>query len=472
MTWNIPVLDKVFKGLFIVAKRDLWANLRSIRMILITIIMVLATFAAVYGLSGISGSGPTQEAYLWAHPGKSSSGSNLIALWISDAFGNAKAGVKVHLGALPKTGGPPTQVANTVTDSLGFANFTGLVQDTAYTITTDLTTGAVSGTLGFPGVFPHNFTVNFGQLDLARDGTNGNIDVHVMDLQGNPAVGAQVRANDTVLGTTDTRGFFAAKLSPGQYLLGVVYHGEAQQVTQIYVNSPRPSALSGGPDFVIFFLAFVLMGFLGPIMAVALSYDAVAKERFQGSMELLLVRPASRLGLALGKFLGTLATVAIPILGPVLVGAGVLAAITGKAPSSGFVLAFVGASLILLALYVLITQIFSTVVRSPGTAVLAGVLVWLFFNVLYNVVTFLVVSGLHIELGSEAGVRIISISLLLNPTGVFQALLSLGAPSSLQGSAPTSFLGLPQWTAPAAAAAWMAVLLILAVEVFRRRAAI
>lgn len=470
MTWSIPILDKVFKGLFIVAKRDLWANLRSIRMILITIIMVLATFGAVYGLSGISGPGPTQEAYLWAHPGRNSSGSNLVAIWVSDAFGNAKVGVKVHLGALSKSGGPPTEIANTTTNSQGFANFTGLVQDTPYTITTDVTPGGVTETLGFPRFFPHNFTVNFGQLDLARDGTNGNIDVHVMDIRGNPAVGAQVRANDTVLGTTDTRGFFTAKLNPGQYLLSVAYLGEAQQVTQVYVNSPRPSGLSSGPDFVVFFLAFFLMGFLGPIMAVALSYDAVAKERFQGSMELLLVRPASRLGLALGKFLGTLATVAVPILGPVLAGAGVLTAITGKAPSSGFMLAFVAASLVLLALYVLITQVFSTVARSPGTAVLAGVLVWLFFNVLYSVVTFLVLSGLHIELGSQEGLRIISISLLLNPTGVFQALLSLSAPSSLQGSAPTSFLGLPLWTAPVAAAAWLIVLLILAVEVFRRRA--
>jgi ABC-2 type transport system permease protein len=470
VTWTIPILDKVFKGIFIVARRDFLANLKSIRMILIAVIMVLATFGAIFGLSGLSRPPPAVETILWVHPGKDTSGANLAAVWASDPSGIARAGLTLHLSALSKNA-PPMEIGNTTTDGQGFATFTGLTPNTPYMISTDPGATGTSEVAAFPGMFPYNFTANFRQFDLAQDGTYGNVAVHAMDIHGHPAVGAEVRLNQTHLGVTDPRGFFTAKLNPGQYLLSVTYNSEVQNVSLVQVNSPRPSGLSSGPDFVLFFLAFFLMGFLGPIMAVALSYDAVAKERFQGSMELLLVRPASRLGLALGKFLGTLATAAIPILGPVLVGAGVLTALTGKPPSGAFVLTFVGASLVLLALYVLITQVFSTVVRSPGTAVLAGVLVWLFFNVLYNIVTFLVLSGLHIDQGSEAGTRVVSLTLLLNPTGIFQALLSLSAGSAIQGSAPTSFSGLPIWIVPVAAAAWVIVLLVLAVLVFQRRAA-
>lgn len=183
-------------------------------------------------------------------------------------------------------------------------------------------------------------------------------------------------------------------------------------------------------------------------------------------MDLLLSRPASRTGVLLGKLLGAFGAVALPVTLVNLGGIGVIAAVSGKAPTGGFALAFIGGSLLLIAFYVMIMLIFSAYARTSGTAVMFGFLVWLLLNILYSIVTSLVGAALF---GSDpaAYFRYSQVVGLLNPSSVCGLLISLAEPPSVVGMSGTA---LDPIVVGAAAVVWFVVLLALSLWTFHRKA--
>ena len=57
-----------------------------------------------------------------------------------------------------------------------------------------------------------------------------------------------------------------------------------------------------GPVFILSSIAGMI-GFIGPITALALSFDTIVKEKNQNSIGLLLCRPVGKRSIAFGKFL-------------------------------------------------------------------------------------------------------------------------------------------------------------------------
>ncbi len=460
-------LVEIARSLVIMGKKEFLSNVRSLRLIAVASTMVLATTAALLGISGIGGPPPVLSNLLWAHPAQDAAANYEIVAWVSDSFGAPQPGIMVHIAPFSEQDGT-TPTDSVATNQTGFVRFFNVSGNTTYSLWTD----RGGSSLVRPDLLltlANGFTFSIHQLDVSRDGTLSHVTLHAMDARGDPAVGAEVFADSTRLGATNGFGFFWAKLSPGDYGIVIRYQGQDQGPTPIRINTPRPSLYSGDPDAVLFFLAVSLMMFLGPIMAVALSYDAIARERVRGSMELLLSRPAARTGLALGKFIGTLGAASLAIVGPVVAGVLVLGAQQGKAPSLPFVVGFVFASFLLLALYILIAQVLSTVVRSPGTAVLSASVIWLFFTVLYSAVTSLALYALGVDLATPEGLLAASLPLLANPTGLYQLIVIGSAPAILQTQAPLGAAYLPPWSIPLAALLWIVALTILAVETFRHR---
>ena len=128
------------------------------------------------------------------------------------------------------------------------------------------------------------------------------------------------------------------------------------------------------PSFVAF------LGFLIPIVAIALGFDSVNSEFNHRTMSRLLAQPIYRDALLFGKFLAGLATLAITLtaLWLFVIGLGVL--LLGLPPSGEevargftFLLAAIAYSGVWLALALL----FSVVFRSAATAALAALSVWL-----------------------------------------------------------------------------------------------
>jgi ABC-type transport system involved in multi-copper enzyme maturation permease subunit len=228
-----------------------------------------------------------------------------------------------------------------------------------------------------------------------------------------------------------------------------------------------------GADAVLLNLVYGFMGLVLPIMAIAVSFDAIARERAQGSLELLLARRVRRDGILIGKFLGAFGAIAVPVVGVLLAGIAVVTSLSGRPPTGTFALAVFGASLFLIAVYVLLMLLFSALAKSVGTAVVFGVVTWLFFNLIFSFIAsfLLITSGGYYA--SSTYYSTLLTAYLFGPNTVYQLLLGAAVPATGGGFGygvviPTGYLSVG--VILLAAALWIVIPFVLTILVFRRRA--
>jgi ABC-2 type transport system permease protein len=137
------------------------------------------------------------------------------------------------------------------------------------------------------------------------------------------------------------------------------------------------------PSFVDF------LGFLIPIVAIALGFDSVNSEFNRRTMSRILAQPIYRDALLFGKFLSGLATLAVVLaaLWLLVTGLGILT--LGLPPSGEEVLrglAFLVAAIAYGGVWLVLALMFSVIFRSAATAALAGLAIWLLFAFFWNMI--------------------------------------------------------------------------------------
>lgn len=130
----------------------------------------------------------------------------------------------------------------------------------------------------------------------------------------------------------------------------------------------------------------MILGFLIPLMAIALGFDAVNGEHNRRTLSRILSQPIYRDALLAGKFLAGLATLAISLvcLWLLVVGLGIL--FLGVPPSGEEVarsLAFLLVTLAYAGTWLALAILLSIVFRSAATAVLVALGLWLFLTLLW-----------------------------------------------------------------------------------------
>ncbi|GAA4522329.1 ABC transporter permease subunit [Chelativorans composti] len=139
------------------------------------------------------------------------------------------------------------------------------------------------------------------------------------------------------------------------------------------------------------FAAF--LGFLLPLVAIALGFDAVNGEFNRRTMSRLLAQPIYRDAVLFGKFLGGLLVIAIALvtLWLMMVGLGIL--FLGLPPSGADILrgvVWLAVTVAYAGVWLALAITFSTLVRSPATSALAALAVWLIFTVFWSMIAPLV----------------------------------------------------------------------------------
>ena len=132
-------------------------------------------------------------------------------------------------------------------------------------------------------------------------------------------------------------------------------------------------------------LVFIL-GFLIPVMAIALGFDAVNSEHNRRTLSRILAQPIYRDALLAGKFLAALTTLGISLLclWLLVIGFGVL--MLGVPPSGeelARAFAFLLVTLAYAGTWLALAMLLSIVTRSAATAVLVCLGVWLFLTLLW-----------------------------------------------------------------------------------------
>jgi len=452
-------LPAFFRGMPQVALQEFTTNLKSVRLIVMALLSALLVVGGAYGFTALTSSfGGLPPAVAWAHPSYAPNGSHVAVVWVSDPYGAPFSDRPVEFEDENRT---PLGTARS--DADGFARFDVGTRDYVGVTIRIGTATFGTGVDFFPR--PVNFTVYSLQGDYSRHGRPDGLGMSVLDRSGAPAT-ANVSVNGTSVGTTDRFGYIRFDLPVGLSQVTVEVGGESETLPVLVPDTADGTPFSSGPDLVLAVIAS-LSFLIVSIFAIVLSFDAISKERVQGTMDLLLSRPSSRSGVLLGKFLGAFGAVAIPVTLVNLAGIGVIAAASGKGPTGAFAGAFLGGSLLLIALYVLLQLTLSTLAKTGGSAVLYGVLIWLLFNILYPIVT--AVAATVLFSGDPAAYfRFTQASGLGNPTSIASSLVFLSAPPGFQGFGGSS---LEPPVVGAAAAVWFVGLLALALWTFQKKAA-
>jgi len=137
------------------------------------------------------------------------------------------------------------------------------------------------------------------------------------------------------------------------------------------------------PSFVAF------AGFLVPLLAIALGFDAVNGEFQRRTLGRVLSQPIYRDALLFGKYLAGLATLGLVLVSVWLLITGLGILFTGLVPSGEEVarsLLYLVATLAYGGVWLAVALFFSVVFKNPTTSALAAIGVWLFFTVFWGMI--------------------------------------------------------------------------------------
>ena len=135
------------------------------------------------------------------------------------------------------------------------------------------------------------------------------------------------------------------------------------------------------------FAAF--LGFLIPIVSIALGFDSVNSEFNGKTMSRILAQPIYRDALLFGKFMAGLTTLAVMLTALWLFVIGLAIFMLGLPPGTEEVMrgfAFLIAAIAYGGVWLGLAMLFSVVFRSAATAALASLAVWLLFAFFWNMV--------------------------------------------------------------------------------------
>jgi ABC-2 type transport system permease protein len=129
-----------------------------------------------------------------------------------------------------------------------------------------------------------------------------------------------------------------------------------------------------------------LLSFLVPLIAIGLGFDAVNSEHSQRTLSRILSQPIYRDALLFGKFLAGLFTLSITliVLWLMVIGFGLLGlGIPPNAEEMARALVFLVVTIAYGGVWLALALLFSTVFRSPATAALMSLGLWLFLTILW-----------------------------------------------------------------------------------------
>ncbi len=141
----------------------------------------------------------------------------------------------------------------------------------------------------------------------------------------------------------------------------------------------------------------IFLGFLGPLLGIALGFDAINAEQNNSTLIRLMAQPVYRDNVLLAKFFGALTVVSVLFLSLVLlmVGAGML--ITGVPIEAGEairILGFVLMSILYVAFWLSLSILLSVLFRNAATSALVVIGIWLFFTVFYGIIVNLIMRSI------------------------------------------------------------------------------
>jgi ABC-2 type transport system permease protein len=150
------------------------------------------------------------------------------------------------------------------------------------------------------------------------------------------------------------------------------------------------------PDRIPAFDEFI--AFLGPLLGIALGFDAISAERNQRTLSRLVAQPIHRDDILLGKFLAGLAAVSVAISCVVTIVAGYGIVRLGLIPSGADLarlIAFFVVSVVYVGVWLALAILLSIVSRKAATIALGTIAIWLLMAFFAGLISGVIADAVH-----------------------------------------------------------------------------
>jgi len=138
----------------------------------------------------------------------------------------------------------------------------------------------------------------------------------------------------------------------------------------------------------------VFLNFLGPLLGIALGFDAINSEQSNGTLIRLMAQPVYRDNLILAKFVSALIIVSylFTALALLMIGAGLnITGVLIEPVEALRIFGFVFISIIYVGFWLSLSILFSISFKQTATSAIAAIGVWLFFTVFYPIVVNMII---------------------------------------------------------------------------------
>lgn len=145
-----------------------------------------------------------------------------------------------------------------------------------------------------------------------------------------------------------------------------------------------------------------IVAFFGPLIGLIMGFDAINRERNEGTLSKLLSQPIYRDAVINGKFLAGVFMISIMMVSIVLVITGLGLSIVGVIPGIeevGRIFIYLVISIIYIAFWLGVAILFSIIFRSVATSALAALAVWIFFSFFVSIGATVAANALISEAG-------------------------------------------------------------------------
>jgi len=140
-----------------------------------------------------------------------------------------------------------------------------------------------------------------------------------------------------------------------------------------------------------------IMVFFGPLLGLALGFDAINKERANGTLSILLGQPIFRDSVINGKFIAGAAALTTLALGTIGILSGLAIPMLGFGPTladASKILVLALLTVVYLVFWLSLGILYSVLARRTSTSIMASIATWLVFSIVISILASVVSSAL------------------------------------------------------------------------------
>ncbi len=200
-------------------------------------------------------------------------------------------------------------------------------------------------------------------------------------------------------------------------------------------NTTLPGQIAVEGESTVMFLSSLFVLLSATLGVVLVGFDAISRPRMTGELAIDLAQPIDRRDLAMAHLFGVWGTVAIPVATLQLLSLGLIYQQMDIVPNpldSGI---WIMSTALLLFWYASLQLIASSMAHDLGSSVTFGVATWLFFTLLWLLVTVVIATLLGVDATDTSNLEFIRFQEhadLFSPNGIYQLILQSRLPDVAQ----------------------------------------